>query len=447
MLSEPLRILQVSSADARGGANKVCWDLFSSYRSMGHSSRMAVGTKLTSDPDVREIPRTELRTNWARFWTRTADSLRPAEAKIRRGAGPLRRYLAQMGAPAHVLNDWQGIEDFDFPGTWKLLDLWPDLPDIIHCHTLHGGYFDMRFLPWLSNRFPVILTLHDAWYLSGHCAHSLDCERWKIGCGHCPDLTLYPAVLRDATDFNWQRKREIYRRSRIHVAAPSRWMLRKAEESILKEGAVEFRVIPNGVDLSVFRPGDRQLARRQLGLPLDKHILLFVALWGREHHYKDFGTMRAAAESLADRLGHDRLLFVTVGEGAPAETIGGVELRFIPPQDPEALALYYQAADAYVQASTAETFGISIAEALACGTPAVATAIGGIPEVIDDGQSGFLVPPGDPTAMADRIEELLADENKRRRMGLKAAEIAPSKFSLELQVNGYLRWYEKILSS
>lgn len=444
---EPLRVLQVSGADARGGANKVCWDLFDAYRRMGHLSRLAVGTKLTSDPDVREIPRSELETKWARFWRRAADSLQPTEEQLWRAVGPFRRRLHDLAGPTHVLNRLQGIEDFDYPGSRKLLDLWPDLPDIIHCHTLHGGYFDLRALPWLSSQFPVVLTLHDAWYLSGHCAHSLDCERWRTGCGSCPDLTLYPDVRRDDTANNWRRKRDIYRMSQIYVAAPSRWMLRKAEQSILAEAAIEFRVIPNGVDLSIFKPGEQQEDRKRLGLPLDAHILLFVALWGRKHHYKDFPTMKEAAAKVADRFDRSQVLFLTVGEQAPAESIRKAELRFIEPQDPKMLAMYYRAADVYVQASTAETFSIATAEASACGTPPVATAVGGIPEIIDEGNTGFLVGPGDAAEMADRISDLLDDERRRRTMGTKAAKTARNRLGLDGQVRSYLEWYSEILDN
>jgi len=73
----------------------------------------------------------------------------------------------------------RGHEDFNFPASWHLLDLPPRVPDILHGHNLHGCYFDLRALAWLSQQVPVILTLHDAWLLGGHCAHSFDCERWK----------------------------------------------------------------------------------------------------------------------------------------------------------------------------------------------------------------------------------------------------------------------------
>jgi hypothetical protein len=75
-----------------------------------------------------------------------------------------------------------------FAGT-KRLEL-ADKPDIVHCHNLHGEYFDLHALDWLSARVPVVITMHDAWLLSGHCVHSLGCGRWETGCGKCPDDSL-----------------------------------------------------------------------------------------------------------------------------------------------------------------------------------------------------------------------------------------------------------------
>ncbi len=69
---------------------------------------------------------------------------------------------------------------------------------IVQCHNLHGGYFDLRALQWLSARVPTLLTLHDMWTLTGHCAHALGCDRWRTGCGRCPDLKLDPAIRADA---------------------------------------------------------------------------------------------------------------------------------------------------------------------------------------------------------------------------------------------------------
>ena len=440
----PLQILQISRGDTYGGAAKVAWNLFRAYRDRGHLSRLAVSIKRSNDPDVEALPAQIPANPWARAWNGIGESLISLESRIRRGLGPLGRLFQQIGQPNHVLNRWQGIEDFDYPGSWRILDLRQDRPDVVHFHTLHGDYFDLRALPWLSSVVPVVLTLHDAWLLSGHCAHSLDCERWKTGCGRCPYLDVHPAVRRDETAYNWQRKREIYRNSSLHIAAPSKWLMEKVEQSILMEGAVELRLIPNGVDLSIFRPAEKDAVRRKLGLPLSAKILLFVATPARRNAYKDFPTIQGAGLRVGERLKAEHVLVLTLGEDAPSEQVGNVEFRFIPPQyDSNLVACYYQAADLYVHAAQAETFPNAVLEAMACGKPTVATAVGGIPEAIENGRTGYLVPYRDAEAMADRIEELLADATKRKGFEEKCIEAAQG-FDLNRQADAYLRWYVEL---
>ncbi len=176
--------------------------------------------------------------------------------------GRLRRALDSVRTPAELLHRWQGREHFDYPGSTRLLDMPPTPPDLVHGHNLHGGYFDLRTLATLSRKVPVALTLHDEWLLTGHCAYTLGCDRWRTGCGSCPDLTIYPAIRRDATAANWAAKRRIYADSRLAISAPSRWLLDRASASSLAEGATSMRVIPNGVDTSRFKPGDRMPPER-----------------------------------------------------------------------------------------------------------------------------------------------------------------------------------------
>lgn len=456
------RILQVSTQDIAGGAESVAWHLFQAYGARGFPSWLAVGRKVLADPDVLLVPNDQCRKRWTRVWLAVGHRLSPLVGKVR-GAGRVQEWVHwHVGQPRRLFNIRLGHEDFSFPGTWRLLDLPPQRPDIIHCHNLHGGYFDLRALPWLSHQVPVILTLHDAWLLSGHCAHSLDCERWKTGCGHCPDLTLPPATPRDATAYNWQRKRAIYAQCKVYVATPSRWLMRKVEESRLASAVVEARVIPNGVDVTVFHPADKREVRRGLGIPQSAKILLFVANGIQGNPWKDYRTLQTAVARVAERLQGQDVLFIALGEAAPTERIGRATIRFVPYQHtPTSVAHYFQAADLYVHAARAETFPTTVLEALACGTPVVATAVGGIPEQVKslaDGAicvrhptfdleeaTGMLVPPGDAEEMARGIEMLLTQADVRLRLAANAARDSRQRFDLDRQVDEYLAWYDKII--
>jgi glycosyltransferase involved in cell wall biosynthesis len=458
MVNRQLRILQVSTVDIAGGAENVASNLFRSYRARGHSSWLAVGYKRGKDPDVIPIPRINHRGSWSRFWLSLEKQLH-AFGGI--GYALSRTLLRTIANPLDELGPRFGVEDFNHPGTHRLLELVPNKPDVVHCHNLHGGYFDLRFIPWLSQQVPLVLTLHDAWLLSGHCAHSFECERWKCGCGKCPDLTLYPAIKRDATAYNWRRKRDIFFRSRFHVSTPSKWLMEKVEQSMLRHAIVDARVIPNGVDLSVFHPADRRSISAVLNLPQDANIVLFTANQAQTNIWKDYKTLRAAITRMAPNT-QRRVLFLCLGGEAKTEQVGNVELRSVSYQkDPKIVAQYYQAADIYAHASRIDTFPCSVLEALACGTPVVASAVGGIPEQIKSWQglnfyslgsnrhgsnqaTGVLVPPGDVEAMADSIRRLLSDDPLRLQMSKNASKDARERFNIEQQAGRYLEWYEEL---
>jgi len=238
----------------------------------------------------------------------------------------------------------------------------------------------------------------------------------------------------------------IFSKSRFHVATPSRWLMEKVERSMLTPAIVDARVIPNGVDLSVFRPSEKQKVREALVIPENARVLLFTAKGIRKNIWKDYDTLCSAVTRVAERMDEQEILFIALGEDASGERIGNAEVRFVPFQgDPEAVARYYQSADIYLHAARADTFPNTILEALACGTPVVATAIGGIPEQIEDGITGFLTPPGDAQAMASRVMELLENEGLRLQMGANASEDARRRFGNDRMVGQYVEWYGKIL--
>lgn len=444
-----LNILQVGHYDIAGGAERIAMNLLREYRAAGHRAKMAVGEKRGDDPDVFSLDSDALRSPWVRRWMKIEAGLPPVGSF--RGAGRLRGLARLIGEPARQRRIAAGQEDFDFPATRQLADRFFEGADaarkgglIIHCHNLHIGYFDLRQLPALSREHCLVLTLHDMWLLSGHCAHSLQCPRWQSGCGECPNLGVYPPVARDATAFNWRRKKGLYAECRLHVATPSAWLMEKVERSMLWEGVVEAKVIPNGVDRGVFKPASREAARQVLGLPQDARILLFAAADTRSNPFKDYRTLRAAIEQVAERLG-EQVMFVALGEAHADERVHGSRVHFVPfERNAMKVAQYYQACDLYVHAALADTFPNSILEAMSCGRPVVATNVGGIGEQVEQGVSGLLTAAGDAAQLAQGVLHLLGNDSLRQRMGEQAAAIAHERFDLSRQAREYLRWYGRI---
>jgi glycosyltransferase involved in cell wall biosynthesis len=447
-----LRVLQVNTNDGRGGAARVATSLHRAYRARGLESWLVVGHKLGDDEYTLPIRHDRASAWWQRPLWQAADSA--ARDRSRR-ARWLRNVFQAAAEPGRLADHWQGYEDFRYPGTAQLLDLPGEPVDILHLHNLHGRYFDLRQLPQLTANVPTVLSPHDAWLLSGHCAHSLGCERWRTGCGHCPDLRIQPAILRDATAENWLRKREIFARSRYHVAVPCRWLADRILASPLAAGAASTHIIPHGVDLSLFRPGDQIAARQALGLPGDRQIILMAGNDMTRNPWKGYATARAAFARLASERQTDPLLVLVLGDTAAEEHLPGVTIRFVPyVHETAVLTHYYQAADLFLSTAREELWGLAITEAMACGTPVVATAVGGTPEQITSWEgaapekaNGILVQPDDADGVARALTRLLNDDAVRRELGRNAELRAHSEFDINNQVAQYLALYGEILDA
>jgi len=219
-----------------------------------------------------------------------------------------------------------------------------------------------------------------------------------------------------------------------------------ANESGILDSATEIRHIPNGVDTRIYAPGDRAAARASLGLPKDRPIVLVVAHLLEDNPFKDYPTLRAALPSIPVHDGQSPLV-VALGSGSD-ETVDGADIMPVAyVSDPAQVALYYRAADVYAHAARAENQPLAVLEAMACGTPVVASAVGGIPEIVADGRTGLLVPPGDPTALAAAIGELLGNARLRQACGEAGASDVRAHHTLDRQADAYVSWFEEILAA
>jgi len=138
------------------------------------------------------------------------------------------------------------------------------------------------------------------------------------------------------------------------------------------------------------------------------------------------------------------LLVVSAGHGKPVldSRISHLHLGHI---QYEWLSLAYSAADVFVIPSVQENFGNVVVESMACGTPVVAFAVGGIVDIVRSGITGLLVPPYDVLALRTAILDLVQNEEKRREMSRKCRQIAVEEYSIELQARRYIELYKSLL--
>ncbi len=402
----------MSTTDVGGGAERVALDLHHAFRAQAQDATLVVGFKRSDEPGILELPRTFS----GSAWTRTLNSLAPGveAAQHSRMSLLVRRGIMALGSPARALHRLQGLDDFDFPGTATLGT--PDLtgrdPDILQLHNLHGNYFDLRQLPELSRKLPTVATLHDAWLSTGHCAQGLNCEKWRTGCGNCPRLDLPPAARRDCTHQNWEHKKALLEQSNLHLVVPSRWMAQRIKGSIIELAQRSLTVIPNGIDLEIFTPTDQNgtgALRRARGLADDAFVVATSAV-GAHNPYKDADLTYHACRRLAHAWGSKRsLALLLIGSDAnhydETENLHIVETGYL--ADRKAVADALRCADVFVHAAHAEAFGLAPVEAQACGIPVIVSDVGGLPETVMPGKTGFLIPEGDVLAAAAHLARLV----------------------------------------
>jgi 1,2-diacylglycerol 3-alpha-glucosyltransferase len=230
-------------------------------------------------------------------------------------------------------------------------------------------------------------------------------------------------------------------------AASADWVIapsRAVRDTLRGRGvAGPITVVPTGVDLTRFRPGDRAAARAALGLPAADPLLLYVGRLDRE---KSVDRLVTEFGRLQGTLPQARL--VLVGSGIEADRLramaatvpGGDRIAFRPARAHEELPVWYQAADVFVFASETETQGLVLAEAAACGLPVVCVASPGCVEVVRDGETGVLTK-NEAGAIADAAIALLLDGGRRAALGARARQVATGEFDLRVQVDRMLGVY------
>jgi glycosyltransferase involved in cell wall biosynthesis len=306
---------------------------------------------------------------------------------------------------------------------------------IVHLHNLHGDFLSPALFKVLLKDKRVIWTLHDESFLTGHCSCTLGCEKWKNGCGECPDLGIYPSVKFDNTANVLKNKKKWINELQPIIVCPSNWLAERVKIAYPKLHRVE--VIPNAIDTTIFNPRGKEKSRKQLGFPLDRKIVLFVAEFATNNPFKGGEIIR---ELISD-FDFSDVLFITIGGKQKDNIQNHISYPYI--SDEEELALLYSASDILLYPTQADNLPLVILESMACGTPVIASKLGGIPEIIND-SNGFLVNSYKlKSSFKSKLCEVLALQKvETEKISTHALNTIQSKFSFENMIQSYLKVYE-----
>ena len=273
-------------------------------------------------------------------------------------------------------------------------------PDVISLHNPLGYTLNVEILFKFirDSEIPTFWTLHDCWPITGHCIFGF-CDHWNSGCGKCPRKREFPkSILLDRSKQNFIRKNALFSEfyiKNLHLIAPSEWIKRVFSETYL--GSYPTTVIPNGIDLDVFRPTKSDI-REILGLS-NKRILLAVAsVWSQR---KGGDYLKQIVEKL-----DDSYRLVMIGKNSEKyKNNSNKILAFDKTNDRTQLAQWYTAADVFVNPTIGDNFPTVNLEALACGTPVVTFDTGGSSESV--GNCGIVVNQGNTTSLYNAIVDCI----------------------------------------
>ena len=315
-------------------------------------------------------------------------------------------------------------------------------PDIIHLHWIAGGFMRIETLSRLQG--PLVWTLHDMWPFTGGCHYSGECSRYTGSCGCCPALRSTAEA--DLSRRIWQRKARAWRALPMTIVTPSRWMAECASASSLFSEA-DIRVIPNGINTTLFQPGDRSIARNILGLPLDRRLILFGAMSPTGDPRKGFQYLFPAIKDLAKNGWGESIELLVYGENNSAEMPDfGMKARYIGQvSDDATLVLLNVAADVLVAPSKQDNLPNTVMEAMSCGTPVVAFCTGGMPDMINHGETGWLAHPFDHTDLARGIVHVIENVSRQEEMGIKAREKVVKDYGESIVARRHIGLYEELL--
>lgn len=419
-----MRVLLVNTSEMVGGAAIAASRLTLALNRHGVKARLLVRDRQTDRVTTCQLPHHglhALRLRWAFLWERCRVWL----INRLRLRGLWAVDIACAGTDITRLPEFQEA-------------------DVIHLHWVNQGMLSLRQLQAiLQSGKPVVWTMHDQWPYTAICHYARACEHYSDYCRSCPQL-LYPRR-NDISHRVFAQKQLIYARGSLTFVGPSQWICDYARKSRLTQGH-QIVHIPNTYDAAVFYPADSAEARRHHQLPQQGLLLLFACQKISDER-KGLSLLLQALSSPRLQALQGQLSVVVVGQTKelsaasipfPIHALGYIR------GDAEMAALY-QAVDLFVTPSLEDNLPNTLMEAMACGTPCVGFRVGGIPEMIDHEDSGYVARYRDVEDLAQGIAYTLDPQN-HQRLSAAAARKALTTWNEDTVCRQYSELYSSLSS-
>lgn len=412
-----MKIYIVNSSDILGGAAKAAYRLHQGLQLLGANSQMLVQTKSGDDFTILGN-----------------------KTKLGKGLAKIKPTLDIIS-----LNFYRHREKTAFSTQWIPSNIHTRInqlnPDVVNLHWICGGFIPIESLAKV--KAPLVWTLHDMWAFTGGCHYAGYCEGYLKNCGNCPQLQSYQSW--DLSRWIWQRKAQAWNSLNLTVVTPSRWLADCAKKSSLFQN-YRVEVIPNGLDTNIYKPIDKQFARIILDLPQDKKLILFGAMSATSDKRKGFQFLIPTLEKLALEKEKNNFELVVFGASKPAEDPNfPFKTNYLGRlNDDISLALVYSAVDIFIAPSLEDNLPNTVMESLACGTPCVTFDIGGMGDMIEHKENGYLANSFDTNDLAHGISFILNHQDYEI-LSRKARKTVEEKFTLQLQAQKYLEVYQEAM--
>lgn len=419
-----MKILHINTKDGGDGAARAAYRLHRGLRLLDQESSMLVAERHSHDPYVFEVARSRL----------------PSRRLVR----VVRRLALQWSTARYASSRPPGTGSFTDDRSEYGPNLVAQLPncDVVNLHLIAGLVDYRNFFRVVPRLEPMVWTLHDTNPFTGGCHYHRSCLRYNQGCGACPELG--SARNGDLSRAIWRRKRKSYAfipNGRLYVVTPSHWLAEEARRSELL-GAFPVSVIPYGLETDIFTPREKETAKEILGIQRDRNVVLFVSSNVGDHR-KGF---KLLTEALALWPLNKQVHLISVGRGSdflgvqlPRVSVGFVD-------DDRILSWIYSAADVYVTPALEDNLPNTVMESMSCGTPVVGFETGGVPDMVRNSVSGFIVPKGDARALLQAVLHVLDNTALRAEMAVNCRRIAVEEYDIKVQARRYLALYQSMIS-